>query len=96
MTKIMKQSACGFLILLCGLITFGLALRGQDILPFYLMFAGACGAVVLAFVIIFSMRCPLCGEKLAIAPFHPQATPLPNFLLWTGLEAKCWSCHKVI
>ena len=80
MTKTMKHSAWGFLILLSGLITFSLALlKGQNILPFYLMFGSACGAILLAFVVIGSLRCPQCKEKLEIEPF-PSSNPLPKFI----------------
>lgn len=97
MTRTMKVSATGFILLLIGFIFLGFALNRVDSLRLFgLMVTVGGGAVVLSYVLIVSLRCPHCGERLNIVPFPMHSNPLPNFFLWTGLEARCGSCRKVI
>lgn len=97
MRKTKRQSALGFAMLLAGTIMLGFSLvHIENLLPLCIMSAIACGAAAFAFMQIFSMRCPRCRKRLTIEPFPLQATPLANFLLWTGLEARCGTCHKVL
>jgi hypothetical protein len=48
-----------------------------------------------SFVLIGRMHCKACGNKLKISPF-PSYNQRPNFLLWTGVEARCGHCLKKV
>lgn len=94
MQKNRLVSALAFVSLVTsmGLFAFGMHLFDS---PYVCTssFIASLAALVVAFLLIGSLRCNYCGKKLEIKPF-PSHNPLPKFFFWTGAEAPCSHCHE--